>query len=658
MAHEGAHGVAGPFFSDLLLIFLVALVAVAACRPLRLPGTLGYFVAGAILGPTGFALVDSRENIDRVAEFGVVLLLFTLGLEFSLPRLLAMRRAVFGMGTVQVVASTALFAGPLLWWGLDVGLAVVIGGGLALSSTALVSRELTLTGQLRGRHGQQAIGILLFQDLAAVFFLILVPALAGASGEGLGTTVALLSAKGVALFAGLMLAGRWLLPPLFHEIARSRSEELFVLAALAVVLGAAWLTQAMEMSMALGGFVGGMMLGESRYRHQVEADIRPFRDVLLGVFLVSVGMMLDLSLLVSFWPRVLGFGLILMVAKLAIITAVGLAFGEPRRTALRTGIVLAQGGEFAFALLALAASYELVSPDVQAFMVAVTLVSMVLTPALVRRSGWLTDRLLGPAPAPPAPAGTAPGEAPAAPGSVLLLGFGRVGQMVGRMLEEAQVPFLALDADPNRVNDAALAGLPIRFGDARRAEILRAVGAADARLVVLAIDDRDAALRALEAVRELRPTAPVLVRTRDDRDIDAFLDAGATEVVPETFDASLMLLGHVMTLLRRPRGEVERLIARVRADRYGLLHGVIAGESGQQYAEIVQPVLLPGGAWAVGRGPEELAESLDDVTVRGVRRRSRTLRLEDVGRLQEGDIVLLLGAPPAVERMEAKLLSG
>jgi CPA2 family monovalent cation:H+ antiporter-2 len=241
---------------------------------------------------------------------------------------------------------------------------------------------------------------------------------------------------------------------------------------------------------------------------------------------------------------------------------------------------------------------------------------------------------------------------------VLLLGFGRVGQMVGRMLEEADVPFLALDADPNRVNDAALAGLPIRFGDARRPEILRAVGVADARLVVLAIDDRDAALRALEAVRELRPTAPVLVRTRDDRDIDAFLEAGATEVVPETFDASLMLLGHVMTLLRRPRSEVERLIARVRADRYGLLHGVIAGESGQQYEEVVQPVLLPGGAWAVERTPEEVTEVLDEVTVRGVRRRSRTLRLEEVGQLREGDIVLLLGPPPAVERVEAKLLSG
>ncbi|MEE4361127.1 MAG: cation:proton antiporter [Pseudomonadales bacterium] len=656
MAPEMAHGAGSTLFSELLLIFLVSLVTVAACRPLRLPGTLGYFVAGALLGPTGFALVQSREDIELLAELGVVLLLFTLGLEFSLPRLLAMRRAVFGLGAVQVLVSTALFAAFLAYAGLGTGVAVIVGGGLALSSTALVSRELTLTGQLRDRHGQQAIGVLLFQDLAAVFFLILVPALAGggAGEEGFGLTVLLLAGKGVLLFVGLMLTGRYLLPPVFHEIARSRSDELFVLSALAVVLGAAWLTREMDLSMALGGFVGGMMLGESRYRHQIEADIRPFRDVLLGLFLVSVGMMLDLDLLAAFWPRIIAFGLLLVLVKFLIIVAVARGFGEGPRVAVRTGVVLAQGGEFAFALLALAAGYDLVPRDVQAFMVAVTLVSMVLTPALVRRSGWLTARILGPEPSPELRFT----EQAVVTGSVVVLGFGRVGQVIGRMLDQTGIPFVALDADPARVHEAVLSGHPVRFGDARRAEILRGIGVVDARLVVLCIDDQERALRALESVRELNPAVPVLVRAIDDRHLDSFMEAGATEVVPETFDASLMLLSHVMALLRRPRSEVEGFIARVRADRYGLLHGVIAGEHGEQYPEIVHPVLLPEGAWALGQAPEALEPLLADVVVRGVRRRARTLGREEAGPLRSGDIVVLLGAPAAVERVEARLLSG
>ncbi|MDZ7825657.1 MAG: cation:proton antiporter [Gammaproteobacteria bacterium] len=395
MVAEGAQSGGGNMFADLLLIFATALIMVAACRPARLPGTLGYFVAGALLGPTGLGLIHAGADIQLLAEFGVVLLLFSLGLEFSLPRLMAMRRSVFGVGLLQVALTGALFALVLGLGYVDWGLAVLIGGGLALSSTALVSRELVLTGQLHMAHGRQALGVLLFQDLFAVFLLILIPVLGSDSDVGLGETALILGGKGVVLFVGLMLMGRYLLPPVFTEIARSRSSELFVLAALVVVMAAAWLTHELGLSMALGGFVGGMMLGESHYRHQVQADIRPFRDILLGLFLVTVGMMLDLDLLLEYWPRILAFGLLLMVIKAAVILAISLAFGDSLRVAMRTGLVLAQGGEFAFAMLALAAGANLVEPDVQAFMVAVTLVSMVLTPTLVRRSGTLVDRILG-----------------------------------------------------------------------------------------------------------------------------------------------------------------------------------------------------------------------------------------------------------------------
>ena len=642
-------------FSELLVIFLSSLVLVALCRPLKLPATLGYFFAGALVGPTGLGWVQNPEDLALLAELGVVLLLFTLGLEFSLPRMLSMRRAVFGLGTTQVVLTTGLFAGALYYAELGLGLAIVIGGGLALSSTALVSRELAVTGQLQQRHGQTALGILLFQDLAAVFFLILVPALATDGAEGLGLSVALAAGKGVGLFIGLMAVGRYVLPPIFHEIARSRSDELFVLSALAVVLGAAWLTHALHMSMALGGFVGGMMLGESRYRHQLEADIRPFRDLLLGVFLVSVGMMLDLPLLAEYWPRILAFGLLLVVVKFVMIAVIARMLGERPRDAVRTAVVLAQGGEFAFALLALAASYGLVPADVQAFMVAVTLVSMVLTPALVRGSGAVTDRILG-APAEVTVAASAE-PLPAEPGRVLILGYGRVGQVIGRMLEETAVPYGALDSDPARVNEAALAGVPIRFGDAARAELQRGLGLETAGLVVLCIDDWQAALRALETARSLNPTVPILVRSHDDRHMDAFLEAGATEVVPETFESSLMLFTHVMGLLRRAPADTEAALDRVRADRYHLLHGVIAGERHSIYPEVLHPVPLGDDAAALG-APAILPERLNRVSVEHVRRGDATLTADAAGPLEAGDVVLLLGPQREVEAAEAVLLGG
>ena len=644
-------------FTKLLVIFLASLAMVALCRPLKLPATLGYFFAGALVGPTGLGWVKNPEDLALLAELGVVLLLFTLGLEFSLPRMLSMRRAVFGLGSMQVVLTTTLFAGTLAYAGLDLGLAIVIGGGLALSSTALVSRELAVTGQLQQRHGQTALGILLFQDLAAVLFLILVPALATDGAAGLGLSVAVAAGKGVALFVGLMAVGRYVLPPLFHEIARSRSEELFVLSALAVVLGAAWLTHALHMSMALGGFVGGMMLGESRYRHQLEADIRPFRDLLLGVFLVSVGMMLDLPLLAEYWPRILAFGLILVLVKFALIALIARALGEKPRDAVRSAVVLAQGGEFAFALLALAASYGLVPADVQAFMVAVTLVSMVLTPALVRGSGVVTDRILGPAER--APLASLSEPLPAASGRVLILGYGRVGQVIGRMLEETGVPYGALDSDPARVNEAALAGVPIRFGDAARSELQRGLGLESASLVVVCIDDWQGALRALTSARELNPTVPILVRSRDDRHMEAFLAAGATEVVPETFESSLMLFTHLMALLRHDRADTEAALDRVRADRYHLLHGAIAGERHSLYPEVLHPVVLPEGARVLGLPAEKaLPLSVEAVSLEQLRRGDVVLEVSAAGSLRAGDVLLLVGPQPEVEAVEAALLAG
>jgi CPA2 family monovalent cation:H+ antiporter-2 len=662
MALEGAHGDAGGLFAELLLIFAAALVLVALCRPLRLPGIFGYFAAGALLGPTGLAFVVADEDIQRLADFGVVMLLFSLGLEFSLPRLLAMRRAVFGVGVVQVVGTGGLFAAVLASVGIETGVALVLGVGLALSSTAIVSRELAGTGQLHQPHGRQAIGVLLFQDIAAVVLLILIPVVGaeGASGDGLAAEFLRIGVGGVLLFVGLMAIGRWLLPPVFTEIARSRSSELFVLAALVTVMATAWLTQRMGLSMALGGFVGGMMLGESHFRHQIESDLRPFRDVLLGVFLISVGMMLDLDLLADYWPRILAFALIFMGIKGVVVCAISLAFGDEVRVAVRSGLVLAQGGEFAFAALALLAGQGLVAHDVQAFLVTITLVSMVLTPVLVRRSDWLSDRLAGRWSASPDETASieGPGPRPEDVAPVVVLGFGRVGQVITRMLERSDVAYLALDNDAERVLEGQLAGVQVRYGDVTRGELLGAAHVQEAELVVICVDPPEATLGALRAVRALAPSVPVLVRTRDDSRLEEIVEAGATEVVPETLESSLMLLSHVLALLRRPRAEIDGVLETVRGDRYGLLHGVIPGSQGGDYREVVHPVRLTERARACGERATELGLRLGTARIRHIRRRERTLDADEAGALQADDIVVLVGAPEAVEAAEQRLFGG
>ena len=349
-----------------------------------------------------------------------------------------------------------------------------------------------------------------------------------------------------------------------------------------------------------------------------------------------------------------------MLVKGVVVCLISLAFRDSLRIAVRSGLVLAQGGEFAFAVLALLAGKGMVEPDVQAFLVTVTLVSMVLTPLLVRRSeslaDWIAGRFVGAEGAIEEAAPAEPGPEDAAP--VVLLGFGRVGQVIARMLERSGVPHLALDNDAERVAEGQLAGVSVRYGDVTRGELLSAAQVQAAELVVICIDPPDASLRALRAVRELAPSVPVLVRTRDDSRLGAYLDAGATEVVPETLESSLMLLTHVLALLRRPRSEIDAVVQSVRGDRYGLLHGVIPGSQGGEYREIVHPVRLTERAWACGRAARDVEAHIDAVRLRGIRRRERTLEVEDAGRLQVHDIVVLMGSPEAVEIGEQALLRG
>jgi CPA2 family monovalent cation:H+ antiporter-2 len=660
----------GPL-SQVLILLATAVFLVTLVRRLSLPTGLAYLLTGLLLGPHALAVVPDSDTTRLLAELGVAFLLFTLGLEFSLPRMLAMRREVFGLGALQVLATSTAFAalGRLLL-GLPWLTAIVLGGAVAMSSTAILLQQLTERAELNRTHGRLAFAILLFQDLAFVPFLALGGLLAaGADRFRLGES-ALTLIGGVLAIVAVLAAGRWLLRPLFHEIAHSRLRELFTLAVLLVVLASAWVSHLAGLSFALGAFLAGMMLAETEYRHQIESVIRPFRDILLGLFFISVGMLLDLHLLSR--PDTLGTVLLmlltLVVLKATIAALVTRPFTDSRFKALRTGIVMSIGGEFGIALCTIALQAQLAPADrVQPLVVAIVL-SMLLSPLILNNNKRVARLLLHER----APGGTALQREDAATEKialrehVILCGFGRVGQNVARVLESQNFEYIALDLDPARIRAARQAGDPVLYGDSADEEMLAKAGLGHASAVVISFSDPDTSVGILRSVRQLRPQVPVLVRTTDDARIADLQAAGATDVVPETFEASLMLVSHVLMLLHVPVSRVVRTLGEIRSNRYAVLRNIVRSASdaasagdGAGAREEIKSVVVPPGAWAVGRSLGEVRGRGVEATFTGVRRQGilgREPAADTV--LRDGDIVVLYGAPEELERAEAVLLAG
>jgi CPA2 family monovalent cation:H+ antiporter-2 len=653
-------------FHIALILLGVAVVLVVLFRYLHLPQILAYLVAGVVVGPFGLGWVPDSATTRYLAEFGLVFLMFTLGLEFSLSKLMAMKVTVFGLGGAQVLF-TAVGFGTIAWWlGVAPEGSIVIGGMLALSSTAIVMKLLVDQLEQSSRHGRYAFGVLLFQDLVVVPFLILIPALGGAGTESLWLTLGRALLKSVAVLAAIFVIGRWLLRPLFHEVAAGRSRELFMFTVLLLTLASAWATEQAGLSLALGAFLAGMMVGETEYRHQVEGDILPFRDILLGLFFVTVGMLLDMNVLERLWPVALAGVIALLLVKTLIVLAVGRIFRLETGVALRTGLVLSQGGEFGFALLLQAQQFQLLAGDVAQIVLAVVVLSMLLAPLVIRYNGFVVKRLV--------PSYTRArqsdlevirAEAEASKGHVIVCGFGRSGQNLGWMLEQDGIPYIALDLDPLRVRDARDAGKPVVYGDADRRDVLEAAGLARARALVVSFENVPSALRILEITRHLRPDMPVIVRTRDDADLERLNAAGATEVVPESLEGSLMMGSHLLLLLGVPVSRIVGHVRDVRRDRYRMLRGFFHGEdlfeesTDTAYRTRLHSVTLPQGARAVGRQLAELSLDALGVAVSAVRRGG--IRGPDPGpetRLVAGDVVVLLGTPEALEAAEKILLEG
>lgn len=654
-------------FEQLLAVLVGAVIATTLFRRLRLPPILAYLSVGACVGPYALQLADPHQ-MELMSELGVVFLLFMLGLEFSLPKMIAMRRLVFGLGSLQVIITACALIGLSLALGISINSAIILAGALSLSSTAIVTRELLRLNQLNAPHGQLAFGILLFQDLAAVFFLIAVPVLGEHSGTFDPDTLMRSLLEGTGLLLVLMVLGRTVLPALFKEVAHARSDEMFVLVALVTALTAAWLTHAAGLSMALGGFLAGMMLGESHYRHQLEADIRPFRDVLLGLFFVTVGMQLDLHTLAANWYWVICATLVLILLKTSIIAVVAGRLNREPATALRAGLCLAQGGEFGFALISLALTHGVIATDLSAILISTIILSMVLTPLLIHFNGSISSRLIRPKADQEEATFTPPTLAELSEATetlqrhVIICGFGRVGQIVARFLRPLNIPYIAIDSDPVRSHEAAQAGEPIFHGDARRLDILKAIGAERARLLILTVPDYEHSIAALKQIKRHCPHLPVLVRTQDDSKLELYQHAGATEVVPEALEGSLMLVSHILTLLDVPNDEIRSRIDEVRGQRYQLLHGFLHGERSRKLTDSGTPnelrhaVTLTEGSYACDRTLDSLALKVELLSLRRDGEEIDSPAADTL--LQAGDTLLLAGEPSQVEAAEEQLLSG
>lgn len=650
---------------EILVLLLVAVVAVSIFHRLRLPPVLAYFSVGVLVGPYGGGLISDSEDIHLLAEFGVVFLLFTVGLEFSLSQLAAMRREVLGLGGAQVLVTTLLAAMAAWLLGVSPGGAMVAGGVIALSSTAIVVKQLTERVELSSRHGRLAVGVLLFQDLTVVPFLIIIPALAAGSGASLPLELGWAFGKGVAVVLVMVAIGHWLLRPLFHEIAASRSAELFTLTALLFTLAAAWFTNVAGLSLALGAFLAGMMLGETEFRHQVESDIRPFRDVLLGLFFITVGMLLDIRALPALLPQVLLLSAAMVLFKAVIIIALGRLMGISLGVVMRTGVVLAQGGEFGFVLISLAFGNGVLDAHTTQVLLAAVIISMALSPLLIHYNGVIAKRLCGDAYLGQRAHFVREVVAQAQPlqDHTIICGYGRIGQNIARFLDQEQLPYLALDLDPVRVRDARAAGEQVNYGDATRGEILHAAGLEKARVLVVTFADIHGALKILPLVRRLRPDIPLLVRARDDAHLERLLAAGATEVIPETFEASVMIASHLLYLLGVSVTRIVRRVQDVHEQRFQMLREVFHGqEAGDSHGKAgsggqLETLIVGQGASAVGHQLGEYDLRQLGVTVTAVRRGGiRGERPAANLVLQVGDILVLYGPPDGLKAARRLLL--
>ncbi|MFN3867169.1 MAG: cation:proton antiporter [Demequina sp.] len=648
---------------QIILILGLAVAAILVLQRLHVPSTIAYLLVGVALGPGTLGPVVDRAQIEAAAEFGIVFLLFTIGLSFSLPQIRDMRRQLPLLGTGQVVLTTAV-VGLAAWAvGLDPVPAFVVGAVFAQSSTTIISKQLAEQGEENGRSGRLGLAMSVFQDVTAVPFVVVIPVLGVAASAGaLAGELGVASAKAALAVVVVFIVGRRLLRPLFHLVARRGSAEMFTLTVLFVILVAAWTTDSLGLSLAFGAFIAGMTLGETEFRHSVEATIRPFRDVLLGLFFVAIGMLFEPATFPSIWLWAVLGAAVLVLAKTVIVAALTYASGLNRLESVRTGLVLSVGGEFGLALLAIALTAGTIDTETGQIALTAVLLSMIAGTFLIRYNRSIAQLIVRATPTTKRELDdaslrvTSPVETA---DHVLICGYGRIGQSVAHLLDAEDIAYVAVDLDVTRVREARAAGEPVYYGDAGERELLDALGVGRARLVVVAHDDVSSALKVLAHVRLARPDLPVMVRTRDEAHVAELQDAGAFEVVPETLEAGLAMASQALLLLDVPVSRVAERMQQQRDSHYRLMREFFRGEDGARPGRLqddqrIRFVSVPRDSPVVGLEVSHFED--DGVTVAAVLRagRRRSAPHADTPVLAE-DVVVLHGSAEALDRTERKI---
>lgn len=654
-----------------LTLFLLAsgVAGVLIFRYFGLPPILGYLAVGVLIGPHALGLASDSETVKYLAEFGVVFLMFSIGLEFNIHKLRSMRKIVFGLGASQVILTIVLAIpiGLLIAWIYPMSwqAALALGGALSMSSTAIVTKILSDRMELETEQGRNVIGILLFQDLAVVFLLILIPSLSQ-SGKDLVSDISMALIKITVALILIFYIGQTVMSRWFKLVAAYRSQELFMLNLLLIVLGMSALTEHFGLSMALGAFLAGMLISETPYRHEVEDDIKPFRDVLLGLFFITIGMLLDPRVIYEQWFLVLMLFVLPLLFKFGLVAILARLFGSSSGISIRTGLCLAQAGEFGFVLLNQIDGLHLIDPAFSQAVLAAMLLSMLTAPFLIQYSDqialrfasneWLLQSLA---------LTKVATKSVRFKDHVIICGFGRSGQALAKMLDQENIPYLALDLDPDRIADAVAGGSHVVYGDATRENVLVAAGLSRAKALVISFVDTAASLKILHQVEDLKPGMTVLVRTRDDADLEKLQSAGATEVIPELIEGSLMLASHVLLMMGVPMRKVVRRVTDAREERYGLLRGYFRGTEDDEVSANqswhLHSVPLQENAKALGKRLSELSLEEDGAHIQAVRRKQAgsdylKLDLSEDPILQMGDIVVLSGSPESIDLAETRLL--
>lgn len=541
---------------DLVILLAAAVGIVAAFRAMKLSPVLGYLVAGAIIGPKGFGVIHDLDTTSAIAELGIVFLLFMIGLELSFDRLKAMRKKVFGIGSAQVLVTGALFAVMATLMGQSMHAAIIIGGGLALSSTALVLQVLQQQKELASQTGRLSLAILILQDLAVLPLLVLVPAIA-LGGTSLSETLGMSAVRAVVTLGGIVIVGRLLLRPLFRAIAQLDIHELFVAVTLLVVLGLAWLTESVGLSMALGAFVAGLLIAETEYQHQVEADVLPYKSLLMGLFFMTVGMKIDGNFILEHASVILLGAVALIAIKSSALYCLLRMFKYSKRTSAHTALLLAQGGEFGFILFGLADQLDVLPSTLTKQLLLIITLTMAATPLLDMLGVQFEKRWWKRVRANPEQLAQ---ESEDLSGHIVIAGYGRMGRLMADFLASEKIPFIGLDTNPREVAAGRKRHHPVYFGNAAQPDLLATVGIARAQALIITLHDPAAATTLTQLVRQAYPDLPVLVRAHDREHQDKLQKLGATFTVPELEVSGKRMMAQLLSALGRPEEDIRRVM--------------------------------------------------------------------------------------------------